>query len=70
MPFKSGLFDGADFVVWELFPINKFVGDERIWNGDFWVNDGYDVSVVIIEDVKDVTNAFCDLIKKRSGQRI
>ena len=29
-----------------------------------------DVSVVIIEDVKDVTNAFCDLIKKRSGQRI
>ena len=52
MPFKSGFFDGADFVVWKLFPINKFVGDERIWNGEFLVNDGYDISVVIIEHVE------------------
>ena len=52
MPFKSGLFDGADFVVWKLFSINKFVGDERIWNVEFWVNDGYDIPVVIIEHVE------------------
>ena len=54
MPFISGLFDRADFVVWKLFSINKFVGDERIWNGDLWVNDGYDIPVVIIEHVEEM----------------